>query len=196
MSLSLSLQQFLRAVVSEEGVLKPIPNGGYFSRLDLIKLINDNVTTEHSPGEIMDAASYNGFLDARNKRGPVFEDFYVTNAGRDFVNDPSKFENLEDSTEKARLIDSTDWTGLSKAISYEQKVVIRAKANELLSLIIQSDADEQTRLDACKRVEAVICLLEAPNSPWRDIVTILTHPVLQTFFASTSLIQFIVGIAS
>ncbi len=194
MSLSFALSQFLRAVDQHE-LLKPIPSGGIISRQDLLRLIRENVQTDRSPSEIIDIAAYEGLLDARNKQGPIFEDFFLTDHGREILSDPESFQVGAYEQETVDLIDSTDWTGLAKSISPAQKFEIRGKANELLSLIIQSDADEQTRLDACKRVEAVVCLLEAPNSPWRDIVSLLNHPSVTAFLAALNLIQFIIGIA-
>jgi len=74
-------------------------------------------------------------------------------------------------------------------------LVIRAKAKSLLLAIMQSDADIETRTDACKRVEAAILLLEAPNVPWREIVNLLAHPTVTAFLAALNLIQFILGFA-
>ena len=91
------------------------------------------------------------------------------------------------------VIDSTDWTGLGKAISREHSLIIRSKANSLLQAIIQSDADISSRTDACKRVEAAITLLEAPNVPWREVVNLLAHPSVSAFLAALNLIQFILG---
>jgi hypothetical protein len=92
-------------------------------------------------------------------------------------------------------VDSTDWTGLAKSVSAAQAVIIREKSNSLLATIMQSDADIQTRTDACKRIEAVLLLLEAPNVPWREVVGLLTHPTVTAFLAALSLIQFIIGMA-
>ena len=93
------------------------------------------------------------------------------------------------------VIDSTDWTGLGKAITHEKAVVVRQRTNALLEAIIQSDGDIGTRTDACKRVEAAIVLLEAPNVPWREVVNLLNHPSVTAFLAALSLIQFILGMA-
>jgi hypothetical protein len=93
-------------------------------------------------------------------------------------------------------IDSTNWTGLSTRISAEDSVIIRERAKVLLLAIMQSDADIQSRTDACKRVEAVIVLLEAPNVPWREVVGLLNHPSVTALFAALSLIQFLIGLSS
>ncbi len=98
--------------------------------------------------------------------------------------------------ELQQAIDSTDWTGLSKAISHKHSVIIREKADSLLGAIMQSNADIETRMNACKRVEAVILLLEAPNVPWREVVNLLAHPTLSAFLAALNLIQFILGFAT
>ncbi len=93
-------------------------------------------------------------------------------------------------------VDTADWTGLAKAVSPQNIKTIRDQSKALQLAIMQSDADIQTKTDACKRVEAVIILLEAPNVPWREVVSLLSHPALNAFFATTSLIQFIIGLAA
>lgn len=95
-----------------------------------------------------------------------------------------------------QLIDSTDWTGLGKKINKDNVTKIRRKSESLLKAIIQSDADAQTKIDACKRVEAVIVLLEAPNVPWRQVVDLLNHPSVAAFLTALNIIQFIIGLAS
>nr|WP_057882762.1 DUF1508 domain-containing protein [Tsuneonella troitsensis] len=95
-----------------------------------------------------------------------------------------------------RAVDSANWTGLGKAISAQKSAVIRLRANELLQTIIQSDGDIETRADACKRVEAALVLLEAPNVPWREVVNLLNHPAVTASLAALSLIQFILGLSN
>lgn len=93
-------------------------------------------------------------------------------------------------------VDSTDWTGLSKAVTAENLAIIRERTTALQLAIMQSDADIQLKTDACKRVEAVVILLEAPNVPWREVVNLLNHPAVTALFAGLSLIQFIIGLAA
>jgi uncharacterized protein YegP (UPF0339 family) len=95
-----------------------------------------------------------------------------------------------------QLIDSADWTGLGRKISQENTKKIRKKTESLLKAIIQSDADVQTKLDACKRVEAIIVLLEAPNVPWRQVADLLNHPSVTAFLTALNILQFIIGLAS
>lgn len=102
-------------------------------------------------------------------------------------------QEMPDIESLQTTIDSTDWTGLGKAISHEKVVLIREKSDALLQAIIQSDGDIGTRTDACKRVEAAITLLEAPNVPWREVVALLNHPTVTAFLAGISLIQLIIG---
>lgn len=97
--------------------------------------------------------------------------------------------------ELQRVIESTDWTGLGKSMSHAKTIIVKERARDLLDAIIQSDADIQTRTDACKRVEAAILLLEAPNVPWREVVNLLNHPAVTALLAGLSLIQFIIGLA-
>ena len=125
-------------------------------------------------------ASAKNAIESIVRNGPSAERVYLEQA---------------DAESLQKKIDSTDWTGLSKAITHQDAVVIREKTAELLQAIIQSDADIQTRTDACKRVEAAIVLLEAPNVPWREVVNLLNHPTVTTLFAGLSLIQFIIGLA-
>jgi hypothetical protein len=93
-------------------------------------------------------------------------------------------------------VDTTDWTGLAKAVSPENLKIIREHSKALQIAIMQSDADIETKNDACKRVEAVITLLDAPNVPWREVVSLLNHPTVTAFLAAVSLIQFIIGMAA
>lgn len=95
-----------------------------------------------------------------------------------------------------RKIDSTDWTGLGKAIGPSDQKRIRKRSKALLQAIIQSDADIQTKTDACKRVEAAVVLLGAPNVPWREVVSLLNHPAVTAFLATLNLLQLIIGFAS
>src|SRR3546814_8278554 len=57
-------------------------------------------------------------------------------------------------------------------------------------------ADSQTKIDACKRVEAVILLLDAPNVPWRQVVELLNHSSVTAFLTALNIIQLIIGLAS
>ena len=119
-------------------------------------------------------------IDAIVRNGPTAEKVFLTNPN----------EALQ------RTIDSTNWTGLGKEMSHSKAIVVRERAMQLLDAIIQSDADIQTRTDACKRVEAAIVLLEAPNVPWREVVSLLNHPAVTALLAGLSLIQFIIGLAA
>lgn len=109
--------------------------------------------------------------------------------------DATKPDN-HDLSEIQRRIDSTNWTGLGNAISPSDAKLIRKKSKTLLAAIMQSDCDVQTKTDACKRVEAVIVLLEAPNVPWREVVSLLNHPTVSAFLVTLNILQLILGMAS
>jgi len=150
-----------------------------------------------STGEVVDAIPEAGILAPKNC-------FFLTETGVDeglqLITNFRRLQERLDRDDNAEslsqsVIDSTDWTGLSKAITHHHSLVIRAKAKSLLLAIMQSDADIETRTDACKRVEAAILLLEAPNVPWREIVNLLAHPTVTAFLAALNLIQFILGFA-
>ena len=168
------------------------------SRKDLISLYNLNFEQNGKFSEVLDLLFFHGLMDADSKANHQFAGYFVTDFGVRFLRDPSKFPFLDDADASAiqRQIDSTDWTGLGKRIGPEQSIEIRKISKSLLSAIIQSDADIQTRTDACKRVEAVLLLLEAPNVPWREVVSLLNHPTVTAFLATLNLIQFIIGMAS
>ena len=123
-------------------------------------------------------------IDSIQKNGPHAEQVDATKP------DNPDFDELQ------RRIDSTNWTGLGKAISPSDAKLIRKKSKALLATIIQSDCDVQTKTDACKRVEAVIVLLEAPNVPWREVVGLLNHPTVSAFLVTLNLLQLILGMAS
>ena len=72
---------------------------------------------------------------------------------------------------------------------------VKEHSNALLGAIMQSDADLQSRLNACKRVEAVIVALEAPNVPWNEVIGLLNHPSVTAFLAALNLIQFLIALA-
>jgi predicted nuclease of predicted toxin-antitoxin system len=93
-------------------------------------------------------------------------------------------------------VDTSTWTGLGKNVSPANLQIIKDKAKALQVAIMQSDADFETKTDACKRVEAAIVLLEAPNVPWKEVVSLLNHPTVTAFLAAISLIQFIIGLAA
>ena len=107
-------------------------------------------------------------------------------------------DQIEDDIEHGTgvAVDTTDWTGLSKAVGPQNLAIIRERTTALQLAIMQSDADIQLKTDACKRVEAVLILLEAPNVPWREVVSLLNHPAVTAFFATASIIQFIIGLAA
>ncbi len=92
-------------------------------------------------------------------------------------------------------VDSSIWTGLSKKISAQHLTEIQTKVAALNGAILQSDADDQTKLNAIKRVAAVQSLLEAPNVPWREVVEILNAPSMTAFLTVLNLIQFIFSLA-
>lgn len=115
-------------------------------------------------------------------------------AGAEVIDETDpEFSNINDVQ---KVIDSTDWTGLGKRVGKNDAIRIRKSARSLLAAIVQSEADAQTKADACKRVEAVILLLEAPNVPWRQVVELLNHPTVTAFLAAVSLIQLILGMTS
>jgi hypothetical protein len=101
--------------------------------------------------------------------------------------------NLDDELE--HKISTTDWIGLAKAVGPQHLENIRKHSKALQVAIMQSDARFDSKTDACKRVEAVIVLLEAPNVPWREVVSLLNHPTVTAFLTAISLIQIIVGLA-
>jgi hypothetical protein len=109
--------------------------------------------------------------------------------------DPEILSNPEHTDLQAK-IDSTNWTGLAKRISPNDAVIIKEKSQELQRAIMQSQADIETKTDACKRVEAVLLLLEAPNVPWREVVHLLNHPAVTAMLVGLNLIQFIIGLAA
>lgn len=187
--------QFLRAV-SDYSLRVHGTTSSSLTRNELHQLYREKISTKLSFSELMDELFFHGLMDARIKSGLSYNNFFVTDLGLAFVRDPS---SLNSSLENGLLplqvkVDSADWTGLGKKVSPDHAKIIRSKANELLAAIIQSDADEVTRLDACKRVEAVICLLDAPNTPWREVAMLLSHPAVTAFFAAISLLQFLVGL--
>lgn len=134
-------------------------------------------------------------MTADSKKGPFNPaffnpDFFATYDERDHSRD------RQNNRPPSISVDSTNWTGLAKAASPIKIQVIREKSLELQVAIMQSDADLETKSDACKRVEAVIILLEAPNVPWKEVVGLLNHPTVTAFLAAVSLIQFIIGLAA
>ena len=172
--------------------------GVTYSRSDLIYFFHTDFANKSDFSEVIDLLFYHEFMNARKKNGIPFEDYYLTLRGLEFGRNPSLFslEDLNSLSELRKKIESTDWTGLARNVSPAHSRVIREKSQALLSAIIQSDADIQTRTDACKRVEAVIVLLDAPNAPWREIVDLLNHPTVTAFFAAVSLLQFLLGIGT
>ena len=175
--------------------------------LSIIDVINDLlnkgwIETDHggsvdtalyrisAKGQIRAAASVN-YVDHFNEAMSAIPDLESDDSqvAEDKVLDSSQ------SDEPIR-VDTTDWTGLAKAVSPQNLRAIRDQSKALQLAIMQSDADIQTKTDACKRVEAVIVLLEAPNVPWREVVNLLNHPTVTAFFAAVSLIQFIIGLAA
>ncbi|WP_299327826.1 hypothetical protein [Parasphingopyxis sp.] len=94
------------------------------------------------------------------------------------------------------VLDSIDWTGLGKAATPEQVNAVRASALNLKNVIIQSDVDDQTRLNALRRIDAVIALIQAPNTPWREVVQILNSQYFTAFLAVANIVQLIIGMAS
>ena len=120
----------------------------------------------------------------------------TTENGEPLLTEDGDFIILKDRAEDPILVDSTNWTGLAKAVGPRQLQNIQDHTKALQIAIMQSDSDIQTKTDACKRVEAVLLLLEAPNVPWREVVGLLNHPSVTAFLAAVSLIQFIIGLAA
>jgi hypothetical protein len=121
----------------------------------------------------------------------------TTESGEPLLTEDGDFLIVQDAPTAPLIeVDTTDWTGLAKAVSPQQLLTIKDHSRALQIAIMQSDADIQTKTDACKRVEAVLLLLEAPNVPWREVVALLNHPSVTAFLAAVSLIQFIIGLAA
>jgi hypothetical protein len=108
----------------------------------------------------------------------------------------SSHEFIFDASKIQIAIDSTDWTGLSKKISASDLGEIRIRVTALKQSIIQSGTDEQTKLNAIARADAIANLLEAPDVPWREVVQILNSPALSAFLVVVNIIQFIIGLAN
>jgi hypothetical protein len=166
-----------------------------FTRPELMTVFRNLFGNMTDFSEVMDTMFFQGVLDAEQKMGMNFEGYFVTDFGIKTLRDPSFLSFNDDSEfqETQQKISSIDWTGLAKNVSPEQSLEIKKQSKLLLSIIMQSDTDLQTRTDACKRIEAVIILLDAPNKPWREIVSLLNHPTVTAFLAALSLLQFIIG---
>jgi hypothetical protein len=169
-----------------------------FSRMEMIRIFQGKFQGGDDISEVFDLLHFNKLMDAESKVNGKFEGHYITDLGIEFLRNPERFSVVDGEVRRVRTIevDTTDWTGLSKAVTPQNLTIIREKTTALQLAILQSDADSQLKMDACKRVEAVITLLEAPNVPWREVVSLLSHPALNAFFATTSLIQFIIGLAA
>ena len=90
-------------------------------------------------------------------------------------------------------ISSGSWTGISERIGGSEKQIIIEKIVSLRSAIEQSDLDPQTRKNALSRADAIECLLEAPDPPWREIVELLNSRYLCAFLNVTAILQIIFG---
>ncbi|ABF52701.1 hypothetical protein [Sphingopyxis alaskensis] len=132
-------------------------------------------------------------LPPRNSIVTQAGDFIVTGDGKYIVTESG---DEGDATDRPISVDSVDWTGLASKASQAHIVEIRRNVIALQQAIMQSDASIDAKTDACKRVEAVILLLEAPNVPWRQIVELLNHSSVTAFLTALNIIQFIIGLAS
>jgi hypothetical protein len=188
---------FLRSL-REQAVASGDVEVATFSRIEMIRLFQGMFQGGDDISEVFDLLHYNKLMDADSKVNGNFEGHYITDLGVEFLRHPERFSVVDGEVRRVSTIevDTTDWTGLSKAVSPQNLSIIREKTTELQLAIMQSDADIQLKTDACKRVEAVLILLEAPNVPWREVVALLSHPAVNAFFAATSLIQFIIGLAA
>lgn len=166
-----------------------------------VDFVGDDMAEEDINREILKRLEDHGFLVSKLKedRGAQPEwhgqAYRMTDIGLEELQRLEKSRNKKPDGLLAE-IDSTDWTGLGKRVSPEQARSIKLKAQELLCLIVQSDADSQTKTNAMVRVEAVIKLLEAPNVPWREIVYLLNNPSVTAFLAALNLLQLLLGIAT
>jgi hypothetical protein len=191
------VRRFLLAI-REESLQEKHSDLRTFSRLELIAVFDGLFGDLVDFSETMDIMFFQGLLDAERKKGLSYDGYFVTDFGIKYLRNP-RLLSLDDDTELQELqqkIISTDWTGLAKRVGPEQSIEIKKLSNSLLSVIMQSDADIQTRTDACKRIEAVIVLLDAPNEPWQEIVGLLNHPTVTAFLAALNLLQFIIGLAN
>jgi hypothetical protein len=93
-------------------------------------------------------------------------------------------------------IDSANWAAVRRAASPADVLQIRNLATQLRVVIIQSDADETTRLNAIKRVDAAITLLEAPDISWKQVAEIFNSPYLAAFLTAANIVQLILSLAS
>lgn len=90
-------------------------------------------------------------------------------------------------------ISSSSWTGISERIGVSEKQIIIEKIVSLRSAIEQSDLDPHTRKNALARADALKCLLEAPDPPWREIVELLNSQYLCAFLNVTAILQIVFG---
>ena len=93
-------------------------------------------------------------------------------------------------------IAAQDWSSISKAISENDKQDIRAKVDDLVDTIKQSDLEDHLKINALKRAESVALLLEAPDPPWEVVVDLLNNRYLQAFLSAITIAQLIIGMAS
>lgn len=90
-------------------------------------------------------------------------------------------------------IDSTDWTGVSQRIDAARLEQIKSQTNALLQTIQQSDCDDRTKVNAEKRIRAIVELVEAPDPPWKVIAELLSSPILTAFLNTATLLSIILG---
>lgn len=166
--------------------------------MDLINFFHGAFENKGDFTEVIDLLFFNKLMDADSKKNGHAEGYFITELGVEFLRRPQDFV-LEDgrlARLKAIQVDSTDWTGLAKAVTPQKLQTIKEHSKALQVAIMQSDADIETKADACKRVEAVITLLEAPNVPWREVVSLLNHPSVTALLAAINLIQLIIGMGN
>lgn len=147
---------------------------------------------EHAGVNRAEDQSYR-FLDLYNKWKPLknyasFGDSWISEVLKRLrENDPA--ENIAN-----RLpIRSETWTGLSKKIGQAEKIKILSKIEALKLSIDQSDLEEADKKNAIARTEAIEKLLEAPDTPWREVVEILNSKYLCAFLNTAAIIQIIFG---
>ena len=139
-----------------------------------------------------------GVADDANETDRVPENAITTEDGSPLVTEGGDYIVTEDEPDAPEVpsFASANWTGITDRLGAEHRARINDLSGALLAAVRQSDLDERSKITACKHIEAVQILLEAPDPPWKAIVELLNQPALIAFLTAVDILRLIWGAAS
>ena len=172
-----------------------------FSRNELLSIFSGNIDDGSDFSEVIDRSFSLGYMDARDKGSPLWNEYYVTRQGYEFLEGRASVPSNQVAlaTINQQTVDSADWTG-ARLVLTDVRVLeeVRSQACALRERIyetrFQSNSDSQ---DLKSLSDALVAICEMTEPDLSILDRILRHPkfkISATLIAAVAAIRGAIGI--